>query len=112
MILLLYADDLVILADKPCILQSMIMNLDKFWNDCSMTVNLQKSKIMVFRREGSLNRNEKCFFFFFQKSKVDIVNNDISRSKTVTKDFLYRTKENQKRLVFTEVDIQLYIMTV
>ena len=61
--LLLYADDIVILADKPAVLQQMITKLEGYCQDWNMTVNLTKSKIMVFRKgvkwRSSCSKNQK-----------------------------------------------------
>lgn len=58
---LLYADDIVILADNPNTLQAMIENLEKYCLEWNMSINMDKSKILVFRRGGRLGRNEKWF---------------------------------------------------
>jgi hypothetical protein len=55
--ILLYADDIVILAEHPNILQRMISRLEKYCKDWNLTVNLEKSKIMIFRKGGRLNIN-------------------------------------------------------
>lgn len=46
---LLYADDLVLLSDKPVGLQSMIDALQNYCQKWQLTVNIDKSKIAVFR---------------------------------------------------------------
>lgn len=66
----MYADDIVILADNPQKLQAMIRNLEKYCNAWNLTVNISKSKIMVFRRGGRLGRNEK---WSFNGSTVEVV---------------------------------------
>jgi hypothetical protein len=68
--LLLYADDIVILAERPDILQHMINRLENYCTNWSMVVNLTKSKIMVFRRGGRLARDEN---WTFQGNNVQIV---------------------------------------
>lgn len=69
--LLLYADDIVILADKPHVLQLMINRLERYCINWSMKVNLDKSKIMVFRKGGRLAEHEK---WTFNGAYVEIVN--------------------------------------
>lgn len=69
--ILLYADDIVIFADKPHILQLMINRLERYCMNWSMKVNLSKSKIMVFRRGGKLANHEK---WTFNRTYVEVVN--------------------------------------
>ena len=58
----MYADDIVILADDKKILQKMIDRLENYCSSWSMVVNLEKSKIMVFRKGGRLSNDEKWYF--------------------------------------------------
>ena len=59
---LLYADDIVILADDVDVLQKMIWKLEEYCDTWNMEVNLDKSAIMVFRNGGRLSTNEKLKF--------------------------------------------------
>ncbi|XP_059224641.1 uncharacterized protein LOC131997617 [Stomoxys calcitrans] len=59
---LLYADDIVILAEDSTTLQQMIANLEEFCKKWSLIVNTEKSKIMVFRNGGRLSQQDKWFF--------------------------------------------------
>jgi len=54
--LLMYADDIVFLAPNPTILQEMINKLENYCEKWDLRVNLNKSKIMVFRKGGKLSR--------------------------------------------------------
>lgn len=60
--LLLYADDIVIIADEINILQEMIYKLEKYCRQWNVEVNMSKSEIMVFRKGGRLARNEKWYY--------------------------------------------------
>ena len=60
--LLLYADDMVNIADTVGRLQNQINILAEFCYKYGMKVNLDKTKIMVFRRGGPLRKNEKWFY--------------------------------------------------
>lgn len=60
--ILLYADDIVILADNPTVLQRMITNLERYCKEWNMTVNMDKSEIVVFRQGGKLASNEAWKF--------------------------------------------------
>ena len=43
-------------------LQNQISNLEKSSKSLGLTVNLDKTKVMVFRKEGHIASGEKCFF--------------------------------------------------
>lgn len=61
--LLLYADDIVLIAKNPAALQLMINRLEKYCDDWGLTVNLNKSKAMVFRNGfGIYARNERWYY--------------------------------------------------
>jgi len=55
--MLLYADDIVFIAPDPDILQNMINKLHKYCDLWDLRVNLNKSKIMVFRKKGRLKKS-------------------------------------------------------
>lgn len=48
---LLYADDLALMAETPQQLQGMLDCLDEFCDACCMTVNVKKTEIVIFNRE-------------------------------------------------------------
>lgn len=60
--LLLYADDIVIMADKVNTLQNMIQKLETYCQDWNLEVNLSKSEIMVFRIGGRRSSDENWIF--------------------------------------------------
>jgi len=59
---LLYADDAVELGDTVIRLQRLLNQLDLFCAKWGLNVNLEKSKIIVFRNGGKLRDNEKWFY--------------------------------------------------
>ncbi|XP_075150786.1 uncharacterized protein LOC142224894 [Haematobia irritans] len=59
--ILLYADDIVIVADEIEVMQQMINNLYKYCKLWSMEINMNKSKVMVFRNGGRLSEREKWY---------------------------------------------------
>lgn len=59
---LMYADDIVMLADDPRTLQSMINRLEGYCDMWNMELNMNKSEIMIFRQGGRLASNEKWSF--------------------------------------------------
>lgn len=69
---LLYADDIVILSDSPNGLQEMIDCLHRYCLTWSLRVNLDKSKIMIFRTGPRVSKNLR---WQFGDEPVDIVNN-------------------------------------
>ena len=56
---LLYADDLVILSRSAKSLQIILNKLEPFCENADLSVNLEKTKIMIFNKGKSLN---KCSF--------------------------------------------------
>ena len=54
---LMYADDIVLLSDSPDKLQQMIDALFIYCTNWGLKLNLNKSKIMVFRKSNRLSRN-------------------------------------------------------
>jgi hypothetical protein len=51
--MLLYADDVVLIANDPDTLQAQLQALDEqYCHDWDMDVNLSKTKVVVFRRPG------------------------------------------------------------
>ena len=53
-VLLLYADDIVIFAQSAIELQSALDRLFDYCNTWKLKVNIPKTKIMVFKRGGRL----------------------------------------------------------
>lgn len=68
---LLYADDIVLLADNVDTMKKMIVNLENYCDMWSMEVNLTKSEMVVFRKGGKLSRQEN---FVYKGQQVKIVN--------------------------------------
>ncbi len=68
---LLYADDMANISDTIGELQKQIEQLENLCNLYGMRVNLSKMKIVVFRRGGSLNKDEK---FNFPSEQIEVVN--------------------------------------
>ena len=60
--ILLYADDIVILADDWQVMQSMISKLESYCELWQMEVNLAKSEMMIFKNGGRSTLNENFMF--------------------------------------------------
>lgn len=67
---LMYADDIVILAESAVDLRRNILHLESYCVEWGLTVNLNKSKIMVFRRGGRLGTYDS---FLFNGRPVEVV---------------------------------------
>ncbi len=68
--MLMYADDVVFMASEPEVLQKMIDKLSGYCQKWDLMVNLNKSKIMVFRKKGPL---KKSLEWFYRGTKIEIV---------------------------------------
>ena len=69
--LLLYADDQVLISSHPLGLQKLINKIASLFKSMNLKVNLTKTKIVVFRRGGKL---EKKLKFTWEEETVEIVN--------------------------------------
>ena len=69
--ILLFADDIAICGDTVGRLKEMIKTLENYTKRWGIKVNMDKTKIIVFRRGGQLRGNES---FSFMKEKIEIVN--------------------------------------
>lgn len=68
---LLYADDIVFLADTVESMQLMINRLERYCSTWNLSVNLSKSKMMIFRKGGG--RYAKREKWYFQGEEIEIV---------------------------------------
>ena len=71
LMLLLYADDAVILSYTPTGLQTMLDNLLEYTTKWKLEVNIDKTKILVFRKGHRLPRDLK---FHYNNAELDMVN--------------------------------------
>ena len=72
--LLLFADDAVLFSDTREGLQNHLIHLIHLENYCrkwNLTVNVSKTKIIVFRKGGNLGQNDK---WFYAGEEVEVVN--------------------------------------
>ena len=56
---LLFADDVILLSSTKLGLQRSLNRAAKYCEDWGMTISIEKSKVMVFRKGGRLNRNDR-----------------------------------------------------
>ena len=59
--MLLYADDVVLMADNIGHLQHSLDNLASFCNKWGLTVNMEKTNFMAFRNGGIVKKNERVY---------------------------------------------------
>ena len=60
--LLLYADYITIFAETEQSLQKGLDILKEYCTKLKLTINVEKSKIMVFRKDGHLPRNLNFYY--------------------------------------------------
>lgn len=68
-IILAYADDLMILADSVSDLKRKIKILSEYCEENDLTVNVKKSKIVIFQKGG----HKKNVSFVYNEKKIEIV---------------------------------------
>lgn len=69
-LMLQYADDIVMLSDSPSSLQKNLNILNDYCNEMNLRLNPEKSKIVVFRRGANLGKQT----FQFGSENIEIVN--------------------------------------
>jgi hypothetical protein len=57
---LLFADDVVLGSIIITGLNNGYKKIAKFYEYCSLTCNLKKIKVMVYKKRGKLEKNERC----------------------------------------------------
>ena len=69
--LLMFADDMVIIGDSPEELQASLNKLHDYCSKWGLGVNTVKTKIVVFRKRGRLYANEH---WIYNDSELEVVN--------------------------------------
>ena len=72
MFMLLYADDIVLFGNSAEQLQDSLNLLSNYCKRWKLTVNINKTKVMVFRKGGALPRN---LTFLYNGNELEIVRN-------------------------------------
>jgi hypothetical protein len=70
--LLLFADDIALMASTPMGLQKQLTNLLRLCETRCLKINSEKTKVMVFRKGGYLAKNE---VWYLGDQKLEVVNN-------------------------------------
>ena len=71
MFILLFADDVALLATTPYGLQNQLNSLKACCGRLHMEVNRDKTKVMVFRKGGYLSKHEK---WYYDGIEMEVVN--------------------------------------
>ena len=70
--LLLFADDLALLSSTAIGLQNQLNQLSRMCEERLLKINIEKTKVMVFRKGGHLGKKE---VWYLGSQKLDVVNN-------------------------------------
>lgn len=62
MLLILFADDMVLLSETKKGLQKGLDKLYDYCNDWGLSVNVEKTKCLVFKNGGKINKTEKWYY--------------------------------------------------
>ena len=65
---LMYADDLIIISTCPISLQKCITKLEQYCDTWKLKINIRKTKIMIFNKQGSFINKYK---FYYQKRLIE-----------------------------------------
>jgi hypothetical protein len=68
--LLMYADDTVLFSESAEGLQNMLNTLSVYCNEWDLKVNINKTKVLVFRRGGKMSPNSK---WYYHDSEIEVV---------------------------------------
>ena len=60
----------VIMADNPILFQKLLESLQTYCEKWKLTVNITKTKVMIFRKRKDTGKN---VFFYYDNQKLDIV---------------------------------------
>ena len=70
-ILLLFADDMVLVGNSPVDLQCSLDRLYQYCSEWGLTVNIFKTKIVVFRKRGNIRPEES---WTYNNEQIEVVN--------------------------------------
>ena len=108
LILLLFADDMVILGHSPEDLQNSLYSLSNYCEKWGLEVNVAKTKVVVFRRRGRVFGDEK---WYFKGSSIDVVNDfnylgvifNYTGSFTLNNQFIYGKGLKAMNILLTNI---------
>ena len=92
--LILFADDMVIFSDTPEGLQLSLDRLQRYCDSWNLTVNSDKTNVMVFRKGGMLSNNEQ---WFYNGVILEIIKSKkISNDQELIQSYLTSCPQNQQ----------------
>lgn len=91
-IVLLYADDLIIFAHSPLDLKRKLATLEEYCLVKGLCVNESKTKVMIFKKGGRLRASEKNFMY--KNNSLEIVNTFDYLGTTLSSSTLGLTSTN------------------
>ena len=68
-----YADDIILLSPSVKSLQFLIDKISELFNDHLLTINVNKTVVIIFKRKSPLSRNIRLYFIF-NGEKLNVVN--------------------------------------
>ena len=71
---LLYADDLILISEKPSGLQHCLNALEVYCEEWGLNINTKKTRIMIFSKNKNASTNEPALNFTFKNSLLEKVN--------------------------------------
>jgi hypothetical protein len=71
---LLYADDLILISEKPSGLQHCLNALEVYCEEWGLNINTKKTQIMIFKKNKNASTNEPALNFTFKNSLLEKVN--------------------------------------
>ena len=69
--LLIYADDIILFSETVDGLRNGLNCMNQYCQKWKLRVNIQNTKVMVFRKGGILRRNTR---FYYEEHEIEIVN--------------------------------------
>ena len=67
----MYADDMILMSESQEGLQKMLSSLEKYTKEWNLSVNVEKTKVMIFRNGGKVRKEET---WYYEGCKLDVVN--------------------------------------
>lgn len=83
-----YADDIVLVADTPTEFRKLLDALELYFNQKQLIVNVEKTKIVIFKKNKSVKPSFKSFKFVEQK--IDVVDKFTYLGLPLTSTFSFK----------------------
>ena len=93
---LLFADDTVVLAPTEGALKKKILVLEQYFDSMELKVNLEKTKVVIFRLEANLH-------FQFKEQPIDIVSEYVYLGILMSSSAKFRRQMNRAKIKASQV---------